>query len=163
VVPPLRERREDVPLLVRYFVQTFSRRQNKTVEYIPADVMDALVNYSWPGNIRELENLIERAVLLSPGKELRVPTGELKAASAAFSAAAGASDQSSSSLASTAGSDAFGTPIATLEDADRQHILRALRQTKWRIAGPGGAATILGMKRTTLQARIRKLGIKRPV
>ena len=79
VLPPLRERREDVPLLVRYFVQKISRRQNKTVEYVPSDVMDALVNYSWPGNIRELENLIERAVLLSPGKELQVPIAELKA------------------------------------------------------------------------------------
>jgi formate hydrogenlyase transcriptional activator len=162
LVPPLRERREDVPLLVRYFVQTFSRRQNKTVEYIPADVMDALVNYSWPGNIRELENLIERAVLLSPGKELRVPIGELKAASAAFSAATGGSGESSS-ITIAAGPNVSAPPIATLEDADRQHILRALRQTKWRIAGPQGAATLLGMKRTTLQARIRKLGIKRPV
>jgi formate hydrogenlyase transcriptional activator len=163
LVPPLRERREDVPLLVRYFVQTFSRRQNKTVEYIPADVMDALVNYSWPGNIRELENLIERAVLLSTGKELRVPIGELKAATAAFSAAAGASDQSAIPMAIAGASNVYSTPIATLEDADRQHILRALRQTNWRIAGPQGAATLLGMKRTTLQARIRKLGIKRPV
>ena len=76
-IPPLRERREDVPLLVRYFVQNFSRRLNKTVEYVPAEAMDALVNYAWPGNIRELENLIERAVLLSPGKELRVPLSEL--------------------------------------------------------------------------------------
>jgi len=162
-VPPLRERREDVPLLVRYFVQTFSRRQNKTVEYIPADVMDALVNYSWPGNIRELENLIERAVLLSTGKELRVPIGELKAATAAFSAAAGPSDQSAIPMAIAGAPNVSSTPIATLEDADRQHILRALRQTSWRIAGPQGAATLLGMKRTTLQARIRKLGIKRPV
>src|SRR5580693_1638586 len=163
LVPPLRERREDVPLLVRYFVQTFSRRQNKTVEYIPADVMDALVNYSWPGNIRELENLIERAVLLSPAKELRVPIGELKAATAAFSAAAGASEQLANPMAITTVPNALSSPIATLEDADRQHILRALRQTNWRIAGPQGAATLLGMKRTTLQARIRKLGIKRPV
>ncbi len=77
-IPSLRERREDVPLLVRYFVQKFSRRLNKTVAYIPADAMDALANYSWPGNIRELENFIERAVLLSPGKELRVPLSELK-------------------------------------------------------------------------------------
>jgi formate hydrogenlyase transcriptional activator len=124
--------------------------------------MDALVNYSWPGNIRELENLIERAVLLSPGKELRVPIGELKAASAAFSAAAGAGEQSANPVGiAAASSPAF--PIATLEDADRQHILRALRQTNWRIAGPRGAATLLGMKRTTLQARIRKLGIRRPV
>jgi formate hydrogenlyase transcriptional activator len=152
-----------VPLLVRYFVQKFSRRQNKTVEYIPADVMDALVNYSWPGNIRELENLIERAVLLSKGKELRVPIGELKAATAAFSAAAGASEQSANPMAIVAAPNVPSSPIATLEDADRQHILRALRQTNWRIAGPRGAATLLGMKRTTLQARIRKLGIKRPV
>src|SRR6266446_1786279 len=80
-IPALRERREDVPLLVRYFVQKFSRRLNKAVEYIPADAMDALANYSWPGNVRELENLLERAVLLSPGKELRVPVSELKSAS----------------------------------------------------------------------------------
>ena len=162
-VPPLRERREDVPLLVRYFVQTFSRRQNKTVEYIPADVMDALVNYSWPGNIRELENLIERAVLLSIGKELRVPVSELKAASAIFSAAAGASESQAGAVSTVGATTVSPGPLATLEDADRQHILRALRQTNWRIAGPRGAATVLGMKRTTLQARIRKLGIKRPV
>src|SRR5467141_1266559 len=155
--------RVDVRVVVRYFVQTFSRRQNKTVEYIPADVMDSLVNYSWPGNIRELENLIERAVLLSTGKELRVPIGELKAATAAFSAAAGTSDQSAIPMAIAGAPNVSSTPIATLEDADRQHILRALRQTNWRIAGPQGAATLLGMKRTTLQARIRKLGIKRPV
>jgi formate hydrogenlyase transcriptional activator len=147
---------------VRYFVQTFSRRQNKTVEYIPADVMDALVNYSWPGNIRELENLIERAVLLSTGKELRVPIAELKAA-AAFPGPVGNPEQPGSSMAIAAPPGNSSAPIATLEDADRQHILRALRQTNWRIAGPGGAATLLGMKRTTLQARIRKLGIKRPV
>jgi len=162
-VPPLRERREDVPLLVRYFVQTFSRRQNKTVEYIPADVMDALVNYSWPGNIRELENLIERAVLLSTGKELRVPVSELKAATASFSATAGSSESPAGAVSSVAETNVSPGPIATLEDADRQHILRALRQTSWRIAGPRGAASLLGMKRTTLQARIRKLGIKRPV
>ena len=78
LLPPLRERPEDVPLLVRYFVQKISRRQNKTVEYVPSDVMDALANYSWPGNVRELENLIERAVLLTPGKELQVPTSELR-------------------------------------------------------------------------------------
>ncbi len=162
-VPPLRERREDVPLLVRYFVQKFSRRQNKTVEYVPADVMDALVNYSWPGNIRELENLIERAVLLSAGKELRVPLAELKAASAALAAAPGSAESSGSSSSPAPTTSSSSGQIATLEDADRQHILRALRQTNWRIAGPRGAASLLGMKRTTLQARIRKLGIKRPV
>ena len=162
LVPPLRERREDVPLLVRYFVQTFSRRQNKTVEYIPSDVMEALVNYSWPGNIRELENLIERAVLLSGGNELRVPLAELKAASA-VSATAAASYAYLNPGSPTPPMIPSSTPISTLEDAERQHILRALRQTKWRISGPRGAATVLGMKRTTLQARIRKLGIKRPV
>ena len=155
-IPPLRERREDVPLLVRYFVQNFSRRLNKTVEYVPADAMDALVNYAWPGNIRELENLIERAVLLSPGKELRVPLSELKSATLSANGNVSADLPLFSSSPSS-------VPISTLEEAERQHILRALRQTEWRIAGPKGAAAILGMKRTTLQARMRKLGIRRPV
>jgi formate hydrogenlyase transcriptional activator len=140
-------------------VQKFSRRLNKAVEYIPADAMDALVNYSWPGNIRELENLLERAVLLSPAKELRVPLSELK--SATLIATAGA--DSSSSFASFPPSAPFTSSISTLEEAERQHILRALKQTQWRIAGPKGAAILLGMKRTTLQARMRKLGIRRPV
>jgi len=149
-IPALRERREDIPLLVRYFVQKFSRRMNKTVLYVPSDAMDALVSYAWPGNIRELENLIERAVLLSPGKELRVPLSEL------HNAQMPAADSPLAALPVNAS-------IATLEEAERQHILRALRQTEWRIAGARGAAHILGMKRTTLQARIRKLGIRRPV
>ena len=153
-IPALRERPEDVPLLVRYFVQTFSRRLNKTVEYVPAEAMEALSNYAWPGNVRELENLIERAVLLSPGKELRVPVSELKANSHGGASAAPAALFSA---------PAASASIATLEDTDRQHILRALRQTEWRIAGPKGAAAVLGMKRTTLQARMRKLGIRRPV
>jgi len=157
-IPALRERPEDVPHLVRYFVQKFSRRLNKAVAYIPAEAMDALANYSWPGNIRELENFIERAVLLSPGKELRVPVNELKPdVFANTEGSAPTAADSSSSLASATSS------ISTLEDAERQHILRALRQTEWRIAGPKGAAVLLGMKRTTLQARMRKLGIRRPV
>jgi formate hydrogenlyase transcriptional activator len=157
-IPALRERPEDVPHLVRYFVQKFSRRLNKAVAYIPAEAMDALANYSWPGNIRELENFIERAVLLSPGKELRVPVNELKSdVFANTEGSAPTAADSSSSLASATSS------ISTLEDAERQHILRALRQTEWRIAGPKGAAVLLGMKRTTLQARMRKLGIRRPV
>jgi formate hydrogenlyase transcriptional activator len=155
-IPALRERREDIPLLVRYFVQKFSRRSNKAVGYIPADVMDALVNYSWPGNIRELENLIERAVLLSPGKELRVPLAELKASPSVPGSHSGLTAALDGSASST-------SPIATLEEAERQHILRALRQTEWRVAGPRGAAALLGMKRTTLQARMRKLGIRRPI
>jgi formate hydrogenlyase transcriptional activator len=155
-IPALRERQEDIPLLVRYFVQKFSRRLNKSVAYVPAEAMDALVGYGWPGNIRELENFIERAVLLSPGKELRVPISELKPV--AVAAAAG---DDSTVTAATINSPTAS--ISTLEDAERHHILRALRQTEWRIAGPKGAAAILGMKRTTLQARMRKLGIRRPV
>jgi formate hydrogenlyase transcriptional activator len=157
-IPALRERPEDVALLVRYFVQKFSRRLNKTVEYVPAQAMDALVHYSWPGNVRELENLIERAVILSPGKELRVPVSELKAA---ISAAEPYTDFASSDPGNALAFPA--APVTTLEEAERQHILRALRQTEWRIAGPQGAAVLLGMKRTTLQARMRKLAIRRPI
>ncbi|HMD09735.1 MAG TPA: sigma 54-interacting transcriptional regulator [Candidatus Acidoferrum sp.] len=163
-IPGLRERPEDVPLLVRYFVQKFSRRLNKSVAYVPADAMDALAGYSWPGNIRELENFIERAVLLSPGKELRVPVGELKSSDVAIVAGSSAAGiDSSSSSSSLTSSPSSTSSISTLEDAERQHILRALRQTEWRIAGSKGAAVLLGMKRTTLQARMRKLGIRRPV
>jgi formate hydrogenlyase transcriptional activator len=157
-IPALRERSEDIPLLVRYFVQRFSRTLNKAVEYIPADAMDALAQYSWPGNVRELENLIERAVLLSPGKELRVPLSELKSTTLATTEA-----DSSSSFASLTAQTSSTSSISTLEEAERQHILRALKQTQWRIAGPKGAAKLLGMKRTTLQARMRKLGIRRPI
>jgi formate hydrogenlyase transcriptional activator len=154
-IPALRERRDDIPLLVRYFVQKFSLRLNKGVEYIPADAMDALTNYDWPGNIRELENFLERAVLLSPGKELRVPISEIRS-SRAVPETGVRSGTVTPRLASA-------PAISTLEEAERQHILRALRQTEWRIAGPRGAAALLGMKRTTLQARMRKLGIRRPI
>jgi formate hydrogenlyase transcriptional activator len=162
-IPALKERREDVPLLVRYFVQKFSRRLNKIVEYVPAEAMTALANYSWPGNVRELENFVERAVLLSPGKELRVPVSELlsepglpvEARSSHRGVAARIDDNSDELPASSS--------ISTLEQAEREHILRALQQTQWRIGGPRGAAALLAMKRTTLQARMRKLNIRRPV
>lgn len=134
--PPLRERSEDIPLLVRYFAQQYARRMNKRIETIPTETMTALSQYHWPGNIRELENLIERSVILSQGPDLHVPTGELKAPT-------------------TAASDGE----ATLEAAERKHILRALQETHWVVGGSSGAAARLGMKRTTLQSRMRKLGI----
>lgn len=137
-VPPLRERPEDIPLLVRYFAQKYSRRMNKRIETIPAESMEALLRYHWPGNVRELENLIERAVILSQNSILYLPLAELKLAHAE-------------------------PPLTarTLEEAEREHILRVLRETQWVVGGPHGAATQLGMKRTTLQSRMRKLNISR--
>jgi formate hydrogenlyase transcriptional activator len=162
-IPALRERREDVPLLVRYFVQKFSSRLNKVVEYVPAEAMNALANYSWPGNVRELENFVERAVLLSPGKELRVPISELLNDPGVPST--GPSSHYVVPSRGTDGGDesSASASISTLEQAERGHILRALQQTQWRIGGPKGAAALLDMKRTTLQARMRKLSIRRPV
>jgi formate hydrogenlyase transcriptional activator len=139
VVPPLRERPEDIPILVRYFAQRLARRMNKHIETIPSDAMRALTLYPWPGNIRELENFIERAVILSKGSKLEIPLSELKNSEEAFSA-----------------------ETMTLEEAERRHILQALNETKWVIGGPRGAAARLGMKRTTLHSRMQKLGITRP-
>ena len=147
-VPALRERPGDIPLLVRYLVQKFSRRLNKPIQYIPIETMDALAGYAWPGTVRELENLIERAVLLSSGSELRVPLTEMKADGAVAYPPAHVVP--------------VEAPIAKLREAEHQHILRALRQTRWVIGGPKGAAALLGIKRTTLQARMRKLGLRRP-
>jgi formate hydrogenlyase transcriptional activator len=143
VIPPLRERREDIPVLVRYFVQKYARRMKKPIDVIPAKAMAALTEYRWPGNVRELENFIERAVILSRETELQVPVAELKQRSKEVS------------LAPLDG-------IVTLEHAERDHIVRTLSETNWVIGGPAGAAARLGMKRTTLQSRIRKLGITRP-
>ena len=139
-VPPLRDRREDIPILVHYFVQKHARRMNKEIETIPPQAMQALERWRWPGNVRELENLIERAVILSSGSVLRVPLAELGPAGA---------------------DEAAPLAVTTLESAEREHILRALRETGGLIAGPRGAATRLGLKRTTLNAKMRKLGITR--
>jgi len=142
VVPPLRERREDIPLLVRYFAQKYARRTKKPIETIPVKGMAALTEYHWPGNVRELENFIERAVILSRSTELQLPLAELK-------------HRSNSSATISIGG------VATLEHAEREHIVRALGETNWVIGGPAGAAARLGLKRTTLQSRMRKLGITR--
>ncbi|TMB13807.1 MAG: AAA family ATPase, partial [Deltaproteobacteria bacterium] len=137
-LPALRERPEDIPPLVRYFVQTFARRMNKRIETIPADAMTALSSYAWPGNVRELENAIERAIILTNGPTLRIPMSEFRGRALASSSAA-----------------------TTLEATERDAILRALRETNWVLGGPHGAAARLGLKRTTLQSRIQKLGIDR--
>jgi formate hydrogenlyase transcriptional activator len=138
-VPPLRERRDDIPLLARYFVTKHARSLNKRIESIPPDVLKALTSWDWPGNIRELENFIERAVILSKGPMLRAPLSELKMSAEA-------------SILST---------DATLETSEREHILRVLREAKGVIAGPKGAAARLGLKRTTLNSKMKKLGIER--
>ncbi len=140
-VPPLRERTEDIPLLVRHFAQEFSRRMNKQIDTIPSETLQSLSRYHWPGNIRELQNVIERAVILSPGPVLRVSPSEYKQRAAKSKAGPSRSD--------------------TMEEAERKHVLAALEDTKWVLAGPNGAAARLGMKRSTLQYRMGKLGISR--
>ena len=137
-VPSLRERPEDIPLLVRHFVQYFARKIHRGVDTIPSETMEALVRYSWPGNIRELQNLIEHSIIVSPGPVLQVPLAALQFQTAA------APD---------------GTKRRTLEEAEREHILATLKETKWVISGPNGAAARLGMNRSTLQFRMKKLGI----
>jgi formate hydrogenlyase transcriptional activator len=151
-IPPLRERREDIPLLVRFFASKFARRMKKRIETIPAESVAALQEYDWPGNIRELENFIERSVILTRGAELEISSGEMKLP------------------VKTAPSNAPAVPVAapenssestSLESIERDHILRVLNETDWVVGGANGAAARLGLKRTTLQARMKKLGIAR--
>ena len=137
-IPPLRERAEDIPTLARFFAQKYARRLKKRIEAISAEAMAALAGYHWPGNVRELEHFIERAVILTQGSELEVSISELKPSAQTAPAT-----------------------ISTLEVAEREHILRALEAANWVIGGPNGAAARLGMKRTTLQYRMQKLGLER--
>jgi formate hydrogenlyase transcriptional activator len=142
VLPPLRERRDDIPMLARHFTQRFARRMGRMIETIPSATMDALIHYPWPGNIREMQNVIERAVILSRGPALEIPLPEFQQQAKAASVCSPSSR-------------------STLEEAERQHILRALEDTNWILGGPAGAAFKLGIKRTTLQSKMRKLGITR--
>jgi DNA-binding NtrC family response regulator len=137
-VPPLRERTGDIPPLVRHYVEKYTQRMNKRIETIAEETMAALCRYSWPGNIRELQNLIERAVILTPGAVLQIPIEDLK----------------------TSGPVASATS-SSLEDIEREHILQVLRQTREVIGGPRGAAARLGLKRTTLLSKMERLGISR--
>jgi len=135
-IPPLRDHAEDIPLLVKHFVNLYEQRMNKHIETIPDEVMETLCRRSWPGNIRELQNFIERAMILSTGTQLRLPLPELD--------------------------DKLGkVTVATLDEAERQHILKALEETTWVIGGPLGAAARLGLKRTTLLSKMERLGISR--
>jgi formate hydrogenlyase transcriptional activator len=137
-LPPLRERRQDIAALVEHFVEIYARRMGKQIERIPPETMSELTSYPWPGNIRELQNFIERSVILSSGNVLRAPVSSLKANAAKESRDA-----------------------VTLEEAERDHIRKTLELTRWVVAGPNGAAARLGMKRSTLYFRMQKLGISR--
>jgi formate hydrogenlyase transcriptional activator len=159
VLPPLRERPDDIPRLVRHFTQRFARRMGRRIETIPTAVMEALVHYPWPGNVRELQNVIERAVILSPGPALQVPPGDLKPSGDRIQES-GVSGQGPSSLTPDSCPQTPGKAV-TLADAEREHILGALRETGWVLGGPEGAAARLGMKRSTLYKKMKKLGISR--
>jgi formate hydrogenlyase transcriptional activator len=137
-LPPLRARHEDIPALVEHFVEIYARRMDKQIDQIPPETMSAFSSYQWPGNIRELQNFIERSVILSSGSVLCSPLESLRAAA-----------------------DTESLEAVTLEDAEREHIRKILEQTKWVVAGPKGAAARLGIKRSTLYFRMQKLGISR--
>jgi formate hydrogenlyase transcriptional activator len=142
-VPPLRERRDDIPALVKHFARRFARQMNRCIDIIPGDAISAMQQYAWPGNIRELANVVERATILSPGPTLEISVAGLERPVARMSHASATSDYP-----------------ARL--AERAHILAVLQEANWLIGGPRGAATRLGMKRTTLHSLIKRLGIARP-
>jgi formate hydrogenlyase transcriptional activator len=133
-IPPLRDRREDIPLLVEHFVRKYAARMGKTISSVPTKTMEALVQWIWPGNIRELENFIERSVILTPGSVLQPPLGELRA-------------------------EHVEQKTATLREKERERILRVLHECNGQLGGPNGAAARLGLKRTTLQSKLSQLGI----
>ena len=137
-LPPLRERREDIPILVRYFTQHYAVRMKKNIQTVPAEALEVLSRYAWPGNIRELENLVERSVILTQGTDLQMPISELQMERRPAT-----------------------VQTATLEEIEREQILRVLDETRWVVGGPAGAAARLGVKRTTLQSKMQKLGISR--
>jgi formate hydrogenlyase transcriptional activator len=138
-LPALRERREDIPMLIRHFVEKCAGRLHKPIEVIPDEAVEAMMHWSWPGNIRELENFIERSVILSEGNRLNPPLAELR-------------DEISLHPTESDG---------TLRDREREHIIEILRQTRGALSGPSGAAARLGLKRTTLQYKMQRLGISR--
>jgi formate hydrogenlyase transcriptional activator len=138
VLPPLRSRPEDIPALVQHFIEIYGRRMGKQIERVPSEAMSALISHQWPGNIRELQNFVERSVILSEASLLRAPLAELNGSPEVHSRTA-----------------------VTLEEAERDHILKTLQQARWVVAGPNGAAARLGIKRSTLYFRMQKLGISR--
>ena len=144
-LPPLREREDDIPLLIEYFVQKFAGRQGKLIDRIPEDVIETLMRHSWPGNIRELQNIIERAVIMTTGPVLDMQTIDLRK-----------TERMTQNMEST--------PLAkteTLEEFERAHIMATLRATNWVVGGRRGAAVRLGLARTTLMAMMQRLGIRR--
>jgi formate hydrogenlyase transcriptional activator len=147
LVPPLRERPEDVPLLVQHFTELFSRRINKAIQSVPSETMSAMVQYDWPGNVRELQNVIERAVILSTGGVLRVSSTDLK------------SGAHTPRKSSESGGTAPGRKRSDAPPPGRDRVLEALKATGGRVGGVDGAAARLGMKRTTLIAHLKRLGI----
>jgi transcriptional regulator with GAF, ATPase, and Fis domain len=158
-IPPLRDRKEDVPLLVGYFVQKFAKEMQKRIEAVPAVVIKGLTAWDWPGNIRELENFIERAVLLTKGKSLDAPLAELRKANTQGSPRADLHEITRVAGETTNSRTDKTSVAAKYERKQRDEIIRALTACKGRVGGADGAATRLGMKRTTLLSRMKKFGI----